>query len=294
MGPSCAWGFSMRLKPPQIAVIAIALGAGGLALMLMGGRGQQAAQQVAAPVRETIAATEVLVARDNVPPGRILSENDLEWRKWPEGGAIENFITRNGGSGGNGLQDAVGSVARTAFTRGEPIQQTRLIKGGRGFMSAILTPGLRAVSAPVEDPSRGAGSFILPNDRVDVILARRTNNPSSAVDALTHQSMTVLNNVRVLAVEQISEEDHRQRSEKTITGRNVTLELTPQQAETLALARELGTLSLALRSIADQTPQPLAGADAEDEQSVFGGRGTRVTIVRAGVPEVTTTTNQGR
>ncbi|QCK85301.1 Flp pilus assembly protein CpaB [Phreatobacter aquaticus] len=277
----------MRLKPAQIVVIAVALGAGGTAAMLMGGRRAPApmveqAAPVAAPEIKTV---DVLVANADVPMGKVLTAGDVIWRRWPEEAGSSNFIIRRSGENGTAaMEETLGSIARSTFVQGEPIRPNRLIKGSRGFMSAILTPGMRAVAAPVDDPSRGAGAFILPNDRVDVILARRTANAAAQAEGMTHTTSTVLRNIRVLAVDQAVEERN---GEKTIVGRTVTLELTASQAETLALSRELGTLSLALRSLADSAAANLAGEAGADGEPMFGAQDGRMTIVRHGVRSVT-------
>jgi pilus assembly protein CpaB len=276
----------MRLKPAQLVVIAVALGAGVLAAMLMGGRRTPAPSVVeqSAPAPE-IPAIDVLVANSDLPLGKIIVPGDVIWRRWPEEAGSSNFITRRRGEAGNAAMDeVVGSIVRTTFVAGEPIRPARLAKGNRGFMSAILTPGMRAIAAPIDDPSRGAGAFILPNDRVDVILARRNGNAAAQAEGMTHTTATVLRNVRVLAVDQVVEERN---GEKTIVGRTATLELTPAQAETLALARELGTLSLALRSLADSAVSNLAGEGAGDGETLFGSQDGRLTIVRHGVRSVT-------
>ncbi|MCZ0736039.1 Flp pilus assembly protein CpaB [Phreatobacter sp. AB_2022a] len=283
----------MRLRPAQIVVIAVALGAGGLAAMLMGGRREPApvAQPIAAP-EPTIRTVDVLVAAADVPMGKVLTSADLQWRRWPEEAGSDSFVVRRAGDTGQAAMDeAIGSIARTAFVHGEPIRPAKLIKGGRGFMSAILNPGMRAIAAPIDDPSRGAGAFILPNDRVDVILARRNAGPAAQGEGMTHTSSTVLRNVRVLAIDQVVEERN---GDKAIVGRTATLELTPAQAELLALARELGTLSLSLRSLADSAAATLAGEAGDDGDPLFSTRhGGRLTIVRHGQPQSVPTTGQG-
>ncbi|WP_245898162.1 Flp pilus assembly protein CpaB [Phreatobacter cathodiphilus] len=275
----------MRLKPAQIVVIAVALGAGGLAAMMMGNRrpADPPPQQVAAPAQQ-IPTVEVLVANVDLPLGKIILPNDVTWRRWPEEAGTGSFVVRrNGDTGAAAMDEVVGSIVRTTFVPGEPIRPNRLVKGNRGFMSAILTPGMRAIAAPIDDPSRGAGAFILPNDRVDVILARRNTGPAAAAEGMTHSTATVLRNVRVLAVDQTVEE---RGGEKTIVGRTATLELTPAQAETLALARELGTLSLSLRSLADSAVSNLAGEGAGTGDALFGAGEGRISIVRHGVRSV--------
>ncbi len=273
----------MRLKPAQIVVIAVALVAGGLAALMMGDRRapEPAPQPVAAPAAPQIPTVEVLVAANELPLGKIILPADVTWRRWPEEAGTGSFVVRRtGDTGSAALDEVVGSIVRTTFAQGEPLRPARLVKGNRGFMSALLTPGMRAIAAPIDDPSRGAGAFILPNDRVDVILARRINNPAAQAEGITHSTSTVLRNVRVLAVDQTVEERN---GEKTIVGRTATLELTAGQAETLALARELGTLSLSLRSLADASAANLAGEGAGNGESLLGSGDGRITIVRHGV-----------
>lgn len=280
----------MRLKPAQIVVIAVALGAGGLAAMLMGGRrAPEPVVEQAAPAAPPLQTVEVLVAAADVPLGKVLTPADLVWRRWPEEATTGLAMRRTGENGSAVMDEAVGSIARSPFAAGEPIRPGRLVKGNRGFMSAILTPGMRAIAAPIDDPSRGAGAFILPNDRVDVILARRNANAAAQAEGMTHSTSTILRNVRVLAVDQVVEERN---GEKAIVGRTATLELTPAQSETLALARELGTLSLALRSIADSAAANLAGEGAGDGDTLLSSHDGRISIVRHGVRTMSTTQGQ--
>ena len=141
---------------------------------------------------------------------------------------------------------------------GEPIREPKVViaKGG-GFMAAILPPGMRAVSLDIS-PDTGAGGFILPNDHVDVLLTRHDKAAEKAGGVEKFVSETILRNVRVLAVDQTVEEKD---GKKVVVGKTATIELDPQQAETLALSRQLGTLSLALAqhprfAIADSRRRP--------------------------------------
>jgi pilus assembly protein CpaB len=139
-------------------------------------------------------------------------------------------------------------------------------------MAAILPTGMRAISTDIS-PETGAGGFILPNDRVDVILSKRDKNPdSSGADVVN--SEIILSNVRVLAIDQAPKEKDGQ---NTVVGKTVTLELKSEQSETLARARQSGTLSLALRSIADLN----VVETRSDDQAPRRGQG--VNVVRYGV-----------
>ena len=148
----------------------------------------------------------------------------------------------------NAIETLSGSIARAPFVTGEPIREAKLVNAkGSGFMAAILPSGMRAISTQIS-PETGAGGFILPNDHVDVILTRRERDADKPAGGDTHSSETILTNVRVLAIDQTVEEKNGQ---KVVVGKTATLELTPSQTETLALSQQLGTLSLALRSITD-------------------------------------------
>jgi pilus assembly protein CpaB len=145
-------------------------------------------------------------------------------------------------------------------------------------MAAILPSGMRAVSTEIS-PETGAGGFILPNDRVDVILSRRDKEAEKSAGTEVHSSETILANIRVLAIDQTVEEKNGQ---KVVVGKTATLELSSRQAESLALARQLGTLSLALRSITD------ANATSESPQDNKTKSGS-INITRFGVTTTSTT-----
>lgn len=267
------------MKLTRIAIIGVALIAGGAAALLAGRTPPPPEQApvivAAAPTLET---TEVLVAINDIPMGSVLNPDALAWRQWPKEGA-ENFIQRSAEPGA--LEEMKGAIARQPFVSGEPIRMQKVIKAnGTGFMSAILPAGMRAIATEISAET-GAGGFILPNDRVDVLLTRRDTQSSTGKEEFT--SSTILTNVRVLAIDQtIGEKDGQQ----VVVGRTATLELLPKQAEVLALARQMGTLSLALRSLADSNPNGLEGATPELGAGISGGRsggGNELTVVRFGV-----------
>jgi pilus assembly protein CpaB len=166
-------------------------------------------------------------------------------------------------------------IVRTPFVAGEPIREAKLVNSkGSGFMAAILPSGMRAISTQIS-PETGAGGFILPNDRVDVILTPRGNRDAGVGGS---SSETILRNIRVLAIDQTIEEKNGQ---KVVVGKTATLELLPGQAETLALSQQLGTLALSLRSIADNS--------ADDSKTTEESEARRnVNVVRFGVGHTTT------
>lgn len=253
----------------RIVVLAIALSAGGVAAYLASG--SNAPQQApAAPVAQ-LPTVEVLVAKGDIGLGQAIKPGDLVWQAWPET-ASSIFIRRSDRA--DAANQLVGSIARTPFIAGEPIRDQKLVRAdGSGFMAAILPAGMRAVSTEIS-PETGAGGFILPNDRVDVILSKREKNPDRNGGPDSVNSEILLSNIRVLAIDQAPKEKEGQ---NTVVGKTVTLELKPEQAETLARARQSGTLSLALRSIADVN---VVDARPDDKTS---RRGNSIEIIRFGV-----------
>jgi pilus assembly protein CpaB len=250
------------MRAARLVVLGIALLAGALAFMLSG-RDTPAPVKIVQPPAETV---DILVAKTDIDVGRAISSDNLLWAPWPVKAAGPLFIQRTARP--NAIDELNGSVARGSFIAGEPIREQKLVKGsGSGFMSAILPAGMRAVSTEIS-PESGAGGFILPNDYVDVILTQQSDN--------RYVSETVLRNIRVLAIDQTIQEKDGQ---KVVVGRTATLEVTPGQAETLALSRRRGGLSLALRSLADARP---AGKVAEDEERRTGN----INVVRFGVTSV--------
>jgi pilus assembly protein CpaB len=198
----------------------------------------------------------VLVAKGDLPAGQFLRPENLRWQPWPEDGVAENYVTEGKGK----LEDFVGAVVRSGLNNGEPIVDGRVVRpGDRGFMAAVLTPGDRAVTVTVT-PSSGLAGFAFPGDRVDVILTL-TVQPEIGKDGQKEglerrASETVLTNIRVLAVDQRVDDQKREIS----VAKTATLEVTPKEAEIVAVASEMGKLSLSLRSLA-QGPEPVAEAN---------------------------------
>jgi pilus assembly protein CpaB len=194
----------------------------------------------------------------------------MQWQAWPAGTSA-NFISR--ASRAEAMKEITGSIARSPFVAGEPIREQKLVKAdGSGFMAAILPAGYRAISTEIS-PETGAGGFILPNDRVDVILTRREKNPDSKGPDVSNSEI-ILSNVRVLAIDQAPKEKEGTNS---LVGRTVTLELKPEQAEMLARSRQSGSLTLALRSIAD------VNAVEKPDDSHNNKRGENLNVIRYGV-----------
>ena len=156
----------------RIVVLAIAIGAGGIAAYLASGSGDKPAP--AQPVAQ-MQTVDILVAKSDIGLGQSVKPDDLQWQTWPAATASSNFISR--ASKADAIKEITGSIARSPFIAGEPIREQKLVKAdGSGFMAAILPAGFRAISTEIS-PETGAGGFILPNDRVDVLLTKRDKNP---------------------------------------------------------------------------------------------------------------------
>ena len=255
------------MNPARIVVLAIAIGAGGIAAYLASGSDSK--PPPAAPVVQ-LQTTDVLIAKSEIGLGQALKPEDLQWQTWPSATASSSFIRRT--ERPDAPNQMTGWIARAPFIAGEPIREQKLVKAdGSGFMAAILPAGYRAISTEIS-PETGAGGFILPNDRVDVILTRREKNPDSKGPDVSNSEI-ILSNVRVLAIDQAPKEKE---GSSSLVGKTVTLELKPEQAETLARSRQNGTLTLALRSIAD-----VNATEKLDDTQVK--RGENLNVIRYGV-----------
>ena len=235
-----------------------------IAMMIAGGtvivaRGLLSGGTASAPVENKAPATfEILVAAQDLPAGTLIKEMDLKWQVWPKEEGETGFAVK----GQKTIQDYMGTVVRTGMRSGEPVMPGRIVRAGeQGFMAAALAPGMRAVSIAIT-PVAGVAGFVFPGDHVDVIVTHQVGRKSEAEGASRRVSETMLKNVRVLALDQKMND---QVSEPKIA-QIATLEVTPKQAETMALISELGTVSLALRSIANDPAAEEVSTPAEPTQ----------------------------
>jgi len=208
------------------------------------------------PQEQVVSDTiEILVASVPLPAGRLLKEDHLEWKPWPEDALTEEHVLRDpdGPKGQKSFEAFVGTVVRRGMVKGEPVLEAYLVEpGSRGFLAAVLDPGMRAITVPVDNVS-GIAGFVFPGDRVDVVLTHHLKEKEK--DKFTVKAAeTVLSNVRVLAIDQSTDDQ----AETAAVSEVVTLEVFPRQVEVVKLLTEMGKLSLALRS--------LQAADADDER----------------------------
>jgi pilus assembly protein CpaB len=208
---------------------------------------QRQAPAEAAPIAVPTPAKSVLIARVPVQRGQLLKPDDLAWEPWPEGGLDKNYVLL----GSKTPESFAGWVARQPISPGEPLSEAKIIApGNRGFLAAVLRPGKRAVSVPVSTTS-GISGFVFPGDQVDLIVTysvqeapRAGGQPGPMIE---HKiSETVLRDIRVIAIDQKLD---AKAGEANANLKNATLEVTPKESEIIALANDMGKLSLSLRSL---------------------------------------------
>jgi len=273
------------MKPARIILLLVALVAGGLAAFLvLRGSNRPPNQIVTEVVREEETA-KVLVARIALGTGERLTPETVEWQNWPMGSVRPEFVTI--AATPDAPTELAGALVRFEFFPGEPIREQKLVHSDQGYLSAVLAKGMRGVSVGVDAVS-SAGGFIVPNDRVDVVLTRRTD--------MGDVSDLILSNVRVMAIGRRLGEVGASAGADNVAAATTasggpqaqvfddstiaTLELTPGQADTLINSTSRGQLSLVLRSIVDfndnsvdksGTNQAIRVIRAGKEQSVMTG-----------------------
>lgn len=259
------------MKRARLIVLAIAFAAAGGAAYM--------AKNIATPRIKTVEVDnaqtiDVLVAGRNIKLGDSVRSGDLKWQAWPKQAAVSGYISRSRHP--KAVSNLSGAIARAPFLEGEPIKEQKLIKVSEGgVMAAILPSGMRAISTPIREET-AAGGFILPNDRVDVLVTRKIRVGRKD----DHVSETVLRNVRVLAIGQnIEIKDGK----KVANGKTATLELSPRQSETLSLAQSMGDISLALRSLADASPNGKQGPQ-DGKHNLSNERSSGVKLLKYGLP----------
>ncbi|HET7084261.1 MAG TPA: Flp pilus assembly protein CpaB [Rhizomicrobium sp.] len=261
------------MNTQRIIVLGIALVAAGGAALLVRGMLGGGTQQVQAKVAPQVAMSEVLVASTNLSPGQALTTEQVRWEKWPASAVDPSFITHEPATSED--QIVKGTVVRAMILPGQPITRTALVHGdASGFMAATLGDGMRAISIAISTDS-GAGGFILPNDRVDVILTRRgENNRSSA--------RTILTDLRVLAVDQTFRQE---KDTRTVIGKTATVEVSPEQAEVIAAGSQSGLLSLSLRPLNDAAAAAKPNDPAHNKKRTASNAGNEgyVAVIRYGL-----------
>ena len=223
-----------------------------------------------------VSETHVLVAKHDLLVGELLSPDDFEWAAWPKKNIVDGYKTEEDDP--EAINELTGSVVRIAIYADEPILPQKLVmKGETGFMAALLSPGMRAISVEISTES-ASGGFILPDDRVDVILTYDAQ--VATADAVLDRPVTetILQNVRVLAIDQVFAQGESESASQI--GNTATLEVGPSEAELIAHAQRLGTISLSLRPWSDAADTGSRGARTDLLRG--GSTGNGITIYRNG------------
>ncbi len=235
----------MTFNPRTLLLAVAALATAGLTAFLVQGwianqRAQLLAQRPVEAPREQ--PNQILVAKQDLPAGLFVKPEHLHWRAWPADGLDASFVRKGEGA----MDPFTGAVVRKGIVAGEPVTAKRVVKPGeRGFLAAVLSPGMRAVSVKVNAAS-GISGLVFPGDHVDLILSHKIKAQGTKNRSVRSASETVLTDVRVLAIGQTTDDQKG----KPIVAKTATLEVWPKQAEVVAVVIELGKLSLSLRSLA--------------------------------------------
>lgn len=220
-----------------IAALLIAVVTAFMARSLMSGRDTGPAQAVAKVATDQ----KILVAARPLPAGRILQADDLKWQPWPEDAVNEAYVPE----GASSVSDMTGKVVRSAFLAGQPLTKDAVVgPQDRGFMAAVLTPGMRAITVSISSTS-GVAGFVFPGDRVDLVVTHQVERGEARA---LQVSETVIRNVRILAIDQAVASEAGQAK----VGSTATLEVTPKQVEKINVMQQLGGLSLSLRPLAER------------------------------------------
>ncbi|MFZ1989464.1 MAG: Flp pilus assembly protein CpaB [Alphaproteobacteria bacterium] len=266
----------------RVGLLVVAVGAAGAAAFLVRSVTHKPAHEMAHQ-QIKVPPAQVLVAAHAIDPGSQIKAGDLRWQEWPGDSLSPSFVTDR--SNPAALSDTLGETARAHVEMGEPITSAKLVKAGSaGYMAAMMSPGMRAISTKIDEES-AAGGFILPGDRVDVLLTHKFQGNSGGGDG-GFDSETILRDVKVLAIGQTVDEANGQ---KTVTGRTATLETSPAEAERLALSAAMGNLTLILRSAANGSVTAATKPESDGTGKAKGSiRVVRYAHATRVVPAVTT------
>ncbi len=231
----------MSARSVLLIAAALLMAAGTFFVMKSWLSGQRAKPVV--QVVEQQVQTQVLVARTDLPAGTFVGEQHLRWQTWPNDDLPDSYLVKDEFD----EENLYGAVVRRGMPAGTPVLITQMVKPGeRGFLAAVLRPGYRAFSIKVSAASSISG-LVFPGDRIDVILVHKYKVDADGESSVERRaSETILSNVRVLALDQTIDD---QNGEPAIA-KTATLEVTPKQAEVLAVSDDLGRITLSLRSLA--------------------------------------------
>jgi pilus assembly protein CpaB len=260
----------------RITILVVAAFAAIILMVIVGRLISHKPQPPAVAVAPAKPMTNVVVAAHDLTIGQRVAAADLKWQPWPADAVNPAFVTDgqsvvapapgttaavanqtsrvaaeavNAVTGGHSPMEALfGAIVKTPVLANEPVTSAKLVRGGEGgFMAVVLRPGMRAIAIPV-DVKTDAGGFVLPGDRVDILQARQADQASSTGQR-PFVVQTLLHNIRVLAIDQNAQAPKN--GAQSVIGTVATIEVSPADAEAVALAKAQGEMILTLRSYAD-------------------------------------------
>ncbi len=279
----------MQLRRILLLLVALVVAGATAFLARSWVEGQRRAPQATARPAPQEPRTMVLVAAQPMEPGTFVRASSLRWQPWPDVDIPSSYFAK----GEIDPKELEGAVVRSSLDEGEPVTARAVVRPGeRGFLAAVLEPGMQAVSVPI-DSALGNAGLIFPGDHVDVILSQKLK-PEAGPGPDRYASETVLEDVRVIAVGQRLATAAEGSSELPTKVRMIMLEVSPDGARRLALAMELGRLSLGIRSLARTEDATAHGGSAEprppepvwdDDVSIARGIDREVRVYRGGDTE---------
>ncbi len=250
------------MRPRTLVLILLALVLSGATAMLanawLNAQRQTIVAEAPPPAPEPVqpkVERKVLVAQKALGTGTLLKPEDLSWQPWPDTANLDQGYILEGTKK---PEDLTGWVVRTPFLAGEPIVEGRVISpGDRGFLAAVLKPGMRAVSITVT-PTTDISGFVFPGDHVDLVLIHHLPQQAGVLNEQDHVARqaaeTIEHNLRVLGIDQKVDS----KAGEPVVAHTATLEVTEQEAEQITLAEEMGKLSLTLNGLGDDAVQVAA------------------------------------
>lgn len=264
-------------------ILLAAATAGGAALMVKRLLDSQIEERANIPAEKVeVKGVYVIVADELIPIGTTLTKGFLRWQKWPND-AIQSTFLSSEARDGKLVKKLVGATIRQRVAKGTPITEDMVFRRGKaGFLSGIIGEGFRAITLKIDVPS-GVGGFILPGDRVDVLVTfnaqqltqglSRSNTEGISEEGSVprvighakYSSETILQDVRILGIDQrFKEVEDKDSTARSANAKSATLEVSPKQAEILTVARSMGKLSLTLRSKANDNSGTIASSYTTD------------------------------
>lgn len=274
------------MSPMRIIILLLALAAaGGAAFLVMQLSQPQIRTETISKDKVVIeelevSKVEVLTVTRDIAIGETIEADDLQWSPWPEANVVEGYYLQSAAP--TSIETLTGAVIKAALFKGEPVLPQKIaMKGEQGLLAALMEPDMRAISVEISAES-ASGGFILPNDRVDLILTYdQKGDPERGIIERT-VATTIVQNVRVLAIDQNFSTEAE--GETARLGSTATLEVSPREAELLAMGQRLGEVSLSLRPLDNK----ISGTERDPRTELLeedgGAAGAGITIIRNGQP----------